>query len=175
MPFPRWLAGMRITADRLNDRNIVVVDQGEDQVVTSSTTLVNTNLVIPGEVGATYYYNALISFSATVTPDFRWAWAVPSGAGVRRFTISRTNATAAGANTGATIIMRTPATGTEIEAGGGSTDGAPPPEFMYTYEQGIVTIGGTAGNCTIRFAQFTSNTNQTIFRGQSRLVYSRVI
>lgn len=174
MPFPRWLAGMRITADRLDDRNWFVVDQGEDQTVTNSTTLVDTNLIIPGEAGAKYIYNAMISFSATVTPDFRWAWSVPSGGNVRRFTIHRIQAAAAGLNTGADIIMRTPATTTETVAGGGSADGVSPPDFFHTSDEGIIEMGGTAGNVTLRFAQFTSNANETIFRGQSRLTYTRV-
>lgn len=174
MPFPRWLAGMRITADRLDDRNIMVVDQGEDQTVTSSTVLVDTNMIIPGEAGAKYWYQAKISYSATVTPDFRWAWSVPSGANVRRFTISREEAAAAGLNTGVGIIMRTPATGTETRAGGGSADGVSPPDFFHVYDEGVIEMGGTAGNVTLQFAQFTSNANETIFRGQSRLIYARV-
>lgn len=174
MPFPRWLAGMRITADRLDDRNWTVVSQGEDQTVTSSITPIDTNLIIPGEIGAKYIYNAMISFSATVTPDLRWVWSVPSGANVRRFTIAREAASTTGLNTGQNIIMRTPATTTETVAGGGSADGASPPDFFHTLDQGIIEMGGTAGNVTLQFAQFTSNANETIFRGQSRLTYTRV-
>lgn len=174
MPFPNWLAGMRITADRLEDRNIHVVEQAADQIVTNSTTLIDTNLLIPGEVGAVYQYQAHISFSATATPDFRWAWVAPSGTDIRRYTMARIAAAATGLNTGSDVIMRTPALGTEMVAGGGDADGGAPVNFFYTYEQGLVYMGGTAGSCVIRFAQFTSNANQTIFRNLSRLIYSRI-
>lgn len=174
LPFPEWPAGMRITAGRLNARNTFVVEQGSDQTVTSSTTLVDTNLILPGVVNATYEYRLQISYSATVTPDLRFAWSVPSGAGVRRFTISREAAAVAGLNTGAAVIMRSPGTGTEIIAGGGSADGSAPGDFFFALDEGQITMGGTAGNCTVQFAQQTSNANQTIFRAQSRLIYRRV-
>lgn len=173
MPFPRWLAGMRITADRLDDRNWTVVTQGEDQVVTSSITPVDTNLIIPGEAGAMYVYNAMISYSANATPDMRWTWSVPSGANVRRFTASRILAAADGLNTGADIIMRTPATTTETVAGSGDPDN-PPIDFFFAHDQGVIEMGGTAGNVTLLFAQNLSSANETIFRGQSRLTYTRV-
>jgi hypothetical protein len=174
LPFPEWPAGMRITAGRLNARNTRLVEQGSDQTVTSSTTLVSTNLILPGVANATYEYRLQIAYSATVTPDLKFAWTVPSGAAVRRFTISREAAAVAGLNTGAAVIMRSPGTGTEIIAGGGSADGGVPADFFFASDEGQITMGGTAGNCTVQFAQQTSNANQTIFRAQSRLVYRRI-
>lgn len=174
LPFPQWPAGMRMTAGRLNARNTFLVEQGSDQTVTSSTTLVSTNLILPGVANATYEYMLQIAYSATVTPDMRWAWSVPSGAAARRFTSSREAAAVAGLNTGAAIIMRAPGTGTEIIAGGGSADGGAPADFFSALEQGQIVMAGTAGNCTVQFAQQTSNANQTIFRAQSRLLYRRI-
>lgn len=174
MPFPRWLAGMRITADRLDDRNMQTVEQGEDITVTSSTTLIDTNLILPGEVGATYWYHAMISYSAASTPDFQWAWDVPSGANVRRFTTSKDASSSEGVTVGGPAVMRTPATTTGVEAGGSDPDGGPYEDFIYASDEGVITIGGTAGNCTVQFAQNTSDVNETIIRSQSRLVYMRI-
>lgn len=174
LPFPAWQPGNRITAARLNARNTVVVEQASDQTMTSSTTYVNTNLILPGEVNAVYEYRLLVSYSATVTPDLKFAWTVPSGAAARRFSISREAAATAGLNTGVGIIMRSPGTGTDVLAGGGSADGAAPPDFFFALDDGLITMGGTAGNCTVQFAQNSSNSNQTIFRAQSRLIYRRV-
>jgi len=175
MPFPTWLAGQRITADRLDDRDIKLVEQGTDQTVTNSTTLRDSNLLIPGEVNAIYWYALYIAYRATVTPDFRWAWVAPSGTSIDRFTLARDENAAAGLTAGTTIAARYASIGIELRAGGGDTDGTnPPANVFYVHDQGIIKIGGTAGSCVVRFAQFTSSANQTIFSSQSKLVYARI-
>lgn len=175
MPFPTWLAGMRITADRLDDRDIRVVEQGTDQTVTSSTTLRDTNLLIPGEVNAIYWYALYIAYRATITPDFRWAWVAPSGTSIDRFTAGRDEASPAGLTAGHPVALRYASIGIELRAGGGDADGtSPPANVIYAQDQGIIKIGGTAGSCVVRFAQFTSNANQTIFSSQSKLIYARI-
>lgn len=175
MPFPQWLAGMRITADRLDDRNIIVVNQGEDQIVTNSTTLVDTNLMVPGEVGATYWYHAMISYSSSETPDFRWSWSIPSGGNVRRFSMAGEESDAPGVTVGSSVVMRTPATTTDTMARGSDGDASDPPiDFVYASDEGIITVGGAPGNFTIQFAQSVANANQTIFRNQSRMVFARL-
>jgi hypothetical protein len=169
MPFPEWEAGMRITHTRLDDRNVHFVEQGSDQTENSNTTLVDTNLAFEGVADAEYWYVALISYSAATTPDLKFAWDVPSGAGVRRFTQSLIEGAASGVNAGADVIMRTPGTGTEIIAGGAG-DGA----FNLARDEGIITMGGTAGDVTLQFAQENSDAGDTIFRAQSRLIYQRI-
>jgi hypothetical protein len=169
MPFPEWEAGMRITHDRLDDRNVHFVEQAADQTENSNETLVDTSLTFEGEADAEYWYIALISYSADTAADMHFAWDVPSGAGVRRFTQSLIEGAASGVNTGGDLIMRTPATTTEITAGGAG-DGA----FNLARDEGIITMGGTAGDVTLQFAQQASDAGDTIFRAQSRLIYQRI-
>lgn len=163
-------AGMRLTPARLNARNVFLVEQGQDQTENSNTTLVDTNLTFTGVAGAEYWYVALISYSADGTPDMHFAWDVPSGASARRFTQSyEDGVSTASINDGGDIIMRTPATTTEINAGG-SGDA----NFNFARDEGIITMGGTSGAVTLQFAQDTSDAADTIFREQSRLLYQRI-
>ena len=61
-----------------------------------------------------------------------------------------------------------------LQEKGRSADGGAPADFFSALEQGQIVMAGTAGNCTVQFAQQTSNANQTIFRAQSRLLYRRI-
>lgn len=175
MPFP-WYAGQVLTADRFNARNSYMITQDTDQVFTSTTTLTNTQIVVPVEAGAVYVYWLFVSYSATTASDMKWAWAAPVGTLLSSYTSAFIAGAASGLNTGAAIIMRRPANTTERLAGGTDT-ASPPTNFHSAYDRGTITVGGTAGNVILQAAQNTSSVDQTVIRGgnQTRLVYSRIL
>lgn len=174
--FPEWRAGQIITADDLNSVRLKMAVQVNSQVSTS-TTLTDSEVVIPVEAGAVYSYRALIAFSATTASDFSWAWAIPSGATLARWTISVVEALGSGNNTGGAAIMRSPAATTQVLSGGNSTS-SPPANFQCVYDQGYFEIGGTPGNVVLQFAQGpgASTSDQTILLGsnRTRVFYQRV-
>lgn len=175
MSFPQHYAGQVLTADRLNARNLHLVTQDADLVITSSTTLQDTEIVVPVEAGAIYFYQLFISYSAHTTPDMKWAWSAPTGTLLASFTSALETGAGSGLNTGAAIIMRRPANTTERVAGGTDTS-SPPGNFHSAYDRGTITVGGADGDVILQVAQNTSSANQTILRGgnNTRLVYTRI-
>lgn len=188
MPFPKWLAGMRITADRLRDRDIQFVDQGEDVVIVNSTTMLDSDISFFAEPGATYWYNLLVSYSAFgevggVGSALVGNWDAPSGTAVNRFTQSfPVTPTNLNLNSGSVVVMRRPAN-TTLQIMGGTdepsdtADPVVPENFHSAYDQGTILIGGTEGVVTWRFGANRSVDEQTILRGgpnQTRLIYARI-
>jgi hypothetical protein len=176
--FPQWLAGQIITADRLNARNVHLVTQDSDQVVTSSTALVDSEIEIPVVAGAVYSYTALIAYNATTTSDFRWAWSYPLDTVVLRFTQSYVEGASVGFASGAEIVQRRPAGNTSVVAGGKAPGGqTPPADTAVAIDQGTIAVSASPGTVRLRFAQGTSSPDQTILRGdgtQTRVLYQRI-
>jgi hypothetical protein len=182
--FPRIRAGQRLLANTLNARNLILVEQSEDVTITNSTTMLDSDIVIPAEAGAIYEYDLRIAYSAvreTDGPDVGSAlvcnWSVPSGSAVNRFTTSFPRTPGTGLNTGNAVIMRRPATAT-LQICGGTDAASPPTNFHSAYDRGTITIGGTDGDVVWRFGANRSVTEETILRGgptQTRLLYSRLL
>lgn len=175
MSVPQWFAGQILLADDLNARHPRLVQQENDQVVTSSTTVINTEITFTPEPNATYMYWLWISYSATINSGFRWSW-LASGATFCSFTQSISSPGASGtANTPQSVNMRRPANTTGRLAGG-SDAASPPANFHSAYDQGTFTTDGTISSVTLQFAQATSHANQTILRGgnQTRMIYERI-
>ncbi|MEU1908100.1 hypothetical protein [Streptomyces hygroscopicus] len=176
LPFPQWLAGQRITANGLNARNWIRVNQGTDITRTSSTTMTNTNLVITGAAGAEYYYQALISYGASIDSDMQWAWSIPTDASITRFTAALSIAdVTTGSASAHTVVMRRPAATTGVTAGGtdAANIGTNTTTFNSAYDQGMITFGA-AGTATLQFAQNSSDADGTTFRASSYLLYTRI-
>jgi hypothetical protein len=174
MPNPRLYAGQILTADRWNSMVPLLVAQQNDQIVTSSTTLIDSEITFIPESNAVYQYWLFISYSATVNSDFRWAWSA-AGATLASFTEAYAAGAASGVNTGADIVMRRPGN-TTARAAGGSDATSPPVNFHSAYDTGTFVTDGTLSAVTMQFCQNTSHADQTILRGgnQTRMIYRRI-
>jgi hypothetical protein len=175
MSFPQHFAGQVLLADALNGRHPRLVQQENDQTVTSSTTPIASEIVFTPEPNATYLYWLWISYSATINCGFRWQWLAP-GATLCSFTQSISSPGASGtANTPQSVNFRRPANTTGRLAGG-SDAASPPTNFHSAYDVGTFTTDGTTSSMTMQFAQAVSHANQTILRGgnQTRIAYMRI-
>src|SRR5690606_16817071 len=130
MPFPQLLSGQTITADRLNAAHMKMVAQSENQEVVNSTALVPTEIIIPLESGATYWYQLVLTYTASNTGGgmggggIRWAWDVPTGTSMPRQTASYAlvDNQAISLIAGGRILLRSPAATTEMRAEGSGPD-----------------------------------------------------
>lgn len=174
MSIPQWFAGQVMTADGMNARHPKLVVQQNDQTVTSSTTLIDSEITFTPEPNAVYQYWLYISYSATTNSDLRWAWAA-SGATLASFTLGYATTAASGVNTGSDVVMRRPGNTTARVAGGTDTT-SPPVNFHSAYDVGTFITDGTLASVTLQFAQNTSHADQTILRGgnQTRMIYTRI-
>lgn len=173
MPFP-WLPGMRMTATRMNARNVQLVEQAQDQIRTSSTTYVASEITFTPEVNAVYAYELYLSYSAVEAADFKWNWNAPQ-ATFASFTQARHPDTTGTFNAGALVIFRRPGNATDRVAGGGGTT-SPPDSFFSAYDVGTFATTAVPAPVTMQFAQNTSAAGQTILRGsnQTRMLYQRI-
>lgn len=173
MASPRLFAGQVITADAWNAMIPKLVTQENDQLVTSSTAFVNSEISFVPEPNAEYKYELYISYSAYTTGDFKWLWDAP-GALFASFSQAYITGAAVGFNTGADVIFRRPGNTTTRVAGGasdGSTD-----VFLSAYDVGTFLTDGTSSPITMQWAQNTSSANSSILRGgnQTRMIYQRI-
>ncbi|MEU0809508.1 hypothetical protein [Streptomyces sp. NPDC005970] len=178
MPSPRLYAGQILTADRWNAALPLLVMQENDQTVTSATTgttLINSEITFTPEINATYQYELLLSYSATVNSDFKWAWDA-AHALFCSFTLAYASGVATGVNTGGDTVLRRPGNTTGRIAGGTDAAATTPVNFHSAYDRGTFATDGTVGTITMQFAQNTSSTDQTILRGgnQTRILYRRI-
>ncbi|MDX3047550.1 hypothetical protein PV378_13710 [Streptomyces scabiei] len=175
MSIPQWFAGQILIADDMNARHERLVQQENDQVVTSSTTVINSEITFTPEPNASYMYWLWIAYSATINCGFRWSW-LAAGATFCSFTQSISSPGASGtANTPQSVNFRRPANTTGRLAGG-SDAASPPANFHSAYDQGTFVTDGTTSSVTMQFAQAVSHANQTILRGgnQTRMIYRRI-
>lgn len=179
MPFPQWFAGQTITADRLNAARMKMVAQSENQEVVNSTALVPTEIIIPLESGATYWYQLVLTYTARNTNDgvegggIRWAWDVPTGTSMPRQTASYALVGNQGISliAGGRILLRSPAATTEMRA-----EGSGPDNFHAALEYGSIQVGGLSGAAVLQFAQWNAHSTPTTLRGatRTRVFYARV-
>ena len=132
------------------------------ETVTSSNTLQDDDhFVFAVEANKTYQLKGLLFVSAPTSGGWKWAFSVPSGA---TGTISIQGATSA-------YVMGTDA------ATGGSTGGSSVLIASATSDvrmTGFFTTSATAGNITLRWAQFTSNGTGTYIEVGSVLTLTEV-
>ncbi|MET9876580.1 hypothetical protein ABZZ36_18425 [Actinacidiphila glaucinigra] len=172
MPYPAWQAGQRITADLLLGGLTFNAEQGSDLSVTNSTTLVDSNLVIPAEAGARYEYTLQAIYSTNTTGKIQFQWGVPSGSMMVRSGHGLGNGQTGGATTGTLVYSGRGDFNTVFNVGG--TTGSPPGDASFI-EVGEIVTGSTAGNAVLRFAQAATNaTDPAILRALSRLRWRRI-
>lgn len=171
MPFPQWYAGQVITAERLNARNMRVVEQLNDQEVTnngSSWELSEIELEL--EPNAVYFYWLGLSYSAG-NGGIAWSWS-STGVTLASFTASYNRDVNSGSiNAGAGVLMRRPANTTPRVAGGSGSS-----NFNSAADRGTITTSGGSPTLALQFRQDSADSSPTILRGgnQTRLVYQRI-
>lgn len=172
-------AGQAITTSTFNDFSMQMVAQSSNQEVEDSETLVPTEIIIPLVAGATYWYQAVITYSAVNTSSnggggLSWNWSVPTGTAMPRQTVAMALGALAHQNEGQPAIVRSPANSTEMRAEGTDADNDP---FLSVHEYGSIQVGGASGNAVLQFAQWTAHTTPTILRGilRTRAFYQRVL
>lgn len=173
MANPRLYAGQVITADAWNAMLPKVITQENDQLVTSSTVLVNSEISFTPEPNAVYIYDLLISYSAYTGGDFKWSWDAP-GALFSSFTQAYYTSAAVGHNTGSQVIFRRPGN-TTLRVAGGASDGSND-VFLSAYDRGTFQTDGTISPVTMQWAQNTILSSSTVLRGgnQTRMTYQRI-
>jgi hypothetical protein len=149
--------------------------------ITSSTSFAaDADLVLPVEANATYYIEMWLKVAAGSTGDIKTMWTGPSG--------SSGNRTVFGPGTGATVLTTTATTSSNPDADNtlvrlgvhgmgtsitynGVRDGT---NQFNINEVAYITIGATAGNITLNWAQATSNATATTVAGGSLIRGTRV-
>lgn len=171
-------SGRALTAKDLNQVGMNVLFQGSDQGVTSSTTFVgSTGITFTPDVGAVYYYELMIAYTAVNSADLKWRWNAPHAL-ISRFTIGSDDDTAntdTGAGSpatqpGALAILRRPANSTEGFAAGMGTASA----LSCAFDRGTFATDGTSGAVTLEFAQRVSNATAATLRANTTLLYQRI-
>ncbi|WP_329187054.1 hypothetical protein [Actinacidiphila glaucinigra] len=172
MPYPTWQAGQRITADLLLGGSTFNAEQGSDQTVTNSTTLADSNLVVPAEANARYEYTLQAIYSTNTTGKIKFQWSVPNGSMMVRSGHGLGNGQTGGATVGTLVWSSRGDFSTVFNVGG--TTGSPPGDASFL-EVGEIVTGSTAGNVTLQFAQAAANaTDPAILRSLSRLRWRRI-
>lgn len=168
MPYPTFSAGQRLTAANLSGMQWQAVEQGEDQTVNNSTTVVSTNLSMTAVAGARYKYQLLISYTSGSTPDIKFRWTVPTSGSLDRFIQSGGTAATGSTENLTTLVSRRASEFTEVPAAGTSSS----PVTLIYVEFGVI-YGGVGGAVTFQFAQNTANASDTVVQSLSRLEWLR--
>lgn len=174
MPYP-WQPGMRITATRLEEGRMRLIEQQSDVTLNSTTTYVDSDITFTPDTDAVYAYWLYISYSAVEAADFKWRWQAVE-ATFASFTQSRHPDATGTFNAEAGVIFRRPGNTTDRIAGGGGTS-SPPSSYFSAYDQGTFATTSIAAPVTMQWAQYSSDAGDTILRGgstQTRLLYQRI-
>ena len=172
MAYPVFTAGMTLTAALLEAMQWQEVVQGNDQSVASSTTFVDSALVIPVEANARYRYRLLAGYRGSSAGDIMFQWIGPTGFSMERFAWGPgSDATSAtGAEQFTTALFRRIGADIDVTAAAGASASA---NVSY-HEEGTITTGNDAGNVTLQFTQASSNATATVLAAQSTLFYVRI-
>lgn len=133
----------------------------------TTTTTDDPHLTFMAEANSAYFIQLFLFISSTTTADFKCAWTVPSGAAGLRWVLGE----AVGGTDYSTTTMRTSAhqPTTDVSIGGHSTS-----LFSGMMETAVFTTGVNPGAITFKWAQNTSDANQTGVRLGSLLIYRKV-
>jgi len=159
---PITAAKLQQLSDAINDRTPIFSQCTTDQTVTSSTTLVNSAIVLPVKASRVYAGYLAAVYGAVQAADIKFAWAVPGSTTIQRKNVLYAEATSStNAATGELIVMRQRAATTEqIVSGKIDTN-------FDDYFEFLKINADTDGNCVLQFAQNTSNATGSILRAQT--------
>lgn len=135
------------------------VPKGADETVNNSNTLQNDDALLFTAVANTVYrVRLVIRYNSGGTPDIKFAWSLPAGATIVRASV--------GYNTAATATLTISASSAAHVAGATG----PGNDDIYV-EDAIITVAGTAGACTVQWAQNTADASDTKVLEGSSLTY----
>lgn len=137
-----------------------VIKKTVDQSVTSSTTLVNDDqLFYPLQASTSYYFEALIEFTATVGGDIKLAFTIPTAATLRWGPANSIKIDPTG-----TIVVQAQTVTSGAAVSFGYAAGGNRQQILI---KGYVACGATAGNLQLQFAQDTADAGPTTIRNGS--------
>lgn len=167
MPIP-WLAGMRVTADRLNEHNPIYVLKGSDEERTSTATPADDpNLTLDVAEGVWHIEASLDYAGETGSDGLRVDWNVSGGATVHA--IRRVQGPESSSTNRNAQLMRSAVHGdtTDITYGNDQTSS------LRSYAREEIVVEGP-GTVTLRWAQITSSADPTTLAAGSYLLARRL-
>lgn len=167
MVYPSIPAGRRITDELLESMLPLEVIKTVTETVTSSTTYQDDNeLLLPGEVNATYRFRLFLLHSAGTTGKIKVRFGAPSGAAVN-WGVHAVHVNITSSTTVADMSVPSRLLSDDQQMGGGDLAGTT------AFIEGVLTMGSTAGNLVLQWAQITSNAAATQVRAGSYLTMKR--
>lgn len=167
MGYPKWAAGEKITAAKLNGLLTTVVKLATESVTNSAAMQDDDELAAPVLANATYRVQLMLLYDAPAAGDIQIGWSGPSGA-----TLTWTPggaATSEGTPFALASMNLQTRTISEIAAIGGSSSNG-----VMADVTGTLIVGGTAGTLQFRWAQNTANATATNVRASSHLILTRI-
>lgn len=159
-----WSPGDVLTASDMNSWTIPLVAIKPSDTSRTSTTSVTADpdLVVAVAANSSYWFQCYLNYegAATGTGDLKWNFTVPAGATLRYQSVS--------VNTSGTLsplLIGPTWTGASTNSAGTNGSG----NAMSLVMTGTLVVAGTAGNCTLNWAQVTSSGTSTIVHTQSAL------
>lgn len=167
MPYPTWLAGERVTAQRLNELVLTATKTSGESVV-SSTVLQNDNELVIANIPAnsTWTIDAFLVWQGNETGDIKFAFAFTTPATVN-WAISGGDSLDTAYNAGATR-GRTQyfASANQTSSPTGAIDMAGSTSPLHGRVSGLLANGSSASTLQLMWAQNTSNaTSTTVLAG----------
>jgi hypothetical protein len=147
-------------------RGPLVAVKTSDKTVTSSTALSDdAQLSLPVLASTTYLVELLLIYSGATAADAKAGLSVPSGATYQLVPISLPSTASATAGS-----LETAVSTSSVVLG----IGAATPTKMGAFVTGTLVVGGTAGTCTVSFAQNSSSGTGSVLATGSALRLTRV-
>ncbi|MFM9563241.1 MULTISPECIES: hypothetical protein [Streptomyces] len=169
--YPEIPAGRRITDELLESMLPLEVVKTVTETVTNATTGTtyqdDNELFLPAEVNGVYRFKLFLLHSAGTTGKFRMRFSAPSGAAVN-WGVHATHVNITSSTTVADMSNPSRILSDDQQMGGGDLAGTT------AYIMGTLTMGSTAGNLMLQWAQITANAAATQVRAGSWLTMKRV-
>ena len=156
---PTFNAGTEPTAGQLQTLLPILARRTTDSSpVNNSTTLVNDSVLFwPLTANVTYDFRIVILYTSNATANFKFAFTFPAGC---RLDFGFVGLLLGGTNTvDSRAAINIASAGTVSIAGGAA------PEAVHI--NGTLSVGGTAGNLQLQFAQNTANASNTVVNAGS--------
>lgn len=164
--FPTILAGMSLTAALATQMERIMVVKPSDTDRASTTTLTDDpDLTVPVVANGVYFVEFGILYGGPTAADFKTAWSTPAGSSGLKAVLGPGSASGDDANanniTGRFGVhgLTTAIVYNCSRNGTGSIQGA--------LENAVITVGGSAGNVTLQWAQNSSNVTADRVAGKS--------
>lgn len=149
-----------------------VIKAADSTPRTAATLVSDPDLTFPVVANATYDVEFMIRWAGLQVAGLRTGWAVPSGTTGNRLSAGpgTANAVEGAANT---TEMRW-AINSYATAVGYTNPRNSTTSQTWSWEKGLVEVGGTAGSVTLQWGQFAANATGSIIMAKSYVRYRRV-